>query len=113
MASSPIEEPKEAVRFSSPLSIGGMQLKNRVVMSPMTRCRADADLVPTDRDAEVSNVVYYEQRASAGTSTCACRPLPICEATTMIFTVYHVLVYSSDPRPLARAWDDCSWLPRD
>ncbi|CAM9378166.1 unnamed protein product [Pylaiella littoralis] len=32
----------------------------------MTRCRATLDLVPTDRDAEVSILVYYEQRASAG-----------------------------------------------
>ncbi len=56
----------EAVTFSTPLHIGSMTLKNRVVMSPMTRSRAAPDLVPTDREAEVSNVVYYEQRASAG-----------------------------------------------
>eukprot|EP00752_Nemacystus_decipiens_P005867 g5301.t1 len=55
-----------SIKFSTPLTIGGMQLKNRVIMSPMTRCRATADLVPTDRDAPVSNLVYYEQRASAG-----------------------------------------------
>lgn len=55
-----------SIKFSTPLTIGGMELKNRVIMSPMTRCRATADLVPTDRDAPVSSVVYYEQRASAG-----------------------------------------------
>lgn len=56
----------DITKFSTPLTIGGMQLKNRVIMSPMTRDRATMDLVPTDRDADVSMLVYYEQRASAG-----------------------------------------------
>lgn len=42
-------------------SLGGIQLKNRMVMSPMTRCRAGDDGVPTPL-----NATYYEQRASAG-----------------------------------------------
>lgn len=54
------------VGFSSPLDIKGMTLQNRYVLAPLTRNRATADLVPTDRDAEVSMLVYYEQRASAG-----------------------------------------------
>jgi len=45
----------------SPLQIGAMQLRNRVVMAPMTRSRAtDNDLV-TDL-----HVTYYQQRATAG-----------------------------------------------
>ena len=36
-------------------------LPNRIVMAPLTRCRADADHVPTAIMAE-----YYAQRASAG-----------------------------------------------
>lgn len=36
-------------------------MKNRVVMAPLTRMRADVDLVPTDL-----NVEYYRQRSSAG-----------------------------------------------
>lgn len=56
------------VGFSSPLDIKGMTLRNRFVMSPLTRNRATVDLVPTDRDAEVSMLEYYEQRASAGES---------------------------------------------
>ena len=43
------------------VSMGPHRLKNRLVMNPMTRCRADADAVPTPIMA-----TYYEQRASAG-----------------------------------------------
>lgn len=41
--------------------LGSIELKNRVVMAPMTRSRADALGVPTDMMVE-----YYAQRASAG-----------------------------------------------
>lgn len=41
--------------------LGSITLKNRVVMAPMTRSRADALGVPTDMMVE-----YYAQRASAG-----------------------------------------------
>ena len=44
-----------------PLTVGKYELKNRVVMAPLTRMRADADGVPTDIMVE-----YYAQRASAG-----------------------------------------------
>ena len=47
--------------FSSPLQLGELQLKNRVIMAPLTRSRATADRVPTDLMVE-----YYAQRASAG-----------------------------------------------
>ncbi|MBP0047516.1 alkene reductase [Marinobacterium sp. AK62] len=40
---------------------GAVTLKNRVLMAPLTRCRADADHVPTPMMAE-----HYAQRASAG-----------------------------------------------
>lgn len=45
----------------SPVQLGAFALKNRIVMAPLTRCRADADHVPTPMMAE-----YYAQRASAG-----------------------------------------------
>ncbi len=45
----------------TPLSVGALTLPNRIIMAPLTRCRADADHVPTDIMAE-----YYAQRASAG-----------------------------------------------
>ncbi len=45
----------------SPLQVGSYQLQNRVLMAPMTRCRADAGGVPNAMMAE-----YYAQRASAG-----------------------------------------------
>lgn len=47
--------------FSS-YKIGDIELKNRIVMAPMTRSRADnPELAATDMIAE-----YYQQRASAG-----------------------------------------------
>jgi N-ethylmaleimide reductase len=45
----------------SPLTVGALNLPNRVLMAPLTRCRADADHNPTPLMAE-----YYAQRASAG-----------------------------------------------
>lgn len=44
-----------------PIQIGDLQLPNRMIMAPLTRCRASAGRVPTDMMAE-----YYAQRASAG-----------------------------------------------
>lgn len=45
----------------SPVTLGALALRNRIVMAPMTRSRAGADAVPTALMAE-----YYRQRASAG-----------------------------------------------
>lgn len=44
-----------------PLKAGAFSLKNRVVLAPLTRCRASAGRVPNDLMRE-----YYVQRASAG-----------------------------------------------
>ncbi|GLK89026.1 alkene reductase [Pseudomonas turukhanskensis] len=44
-----------------PITIGDLQLNNRIVMAPLTRCRADEGRVPNAMMAE-----YYAQRASAG-----------------------------------------------
>lgn len=44
-----------------PLRAGAFHLSNRVVMAPLTRCRAGAGRVPTALMAE-----YYRQRAGAG-----------------------------------------------
>ena len=44
-----------------PITIGELQLANRIVMAPLTRCRADEGRVPNALMAE-----YYVQRASAG-----------------------------------------------
>ncbi len=49
-------------KLLSPGKLGGMTLKNRMVMAPMTRCRAPAPAcVPAEVMAE-----YYAQRAGAG-----------------------------------------------
>ena len=48
-------------RLFEPLQLGDVQLKNRIVMSPLTRCRAAPGRIPTPLMAE-----YYAQRASAG-----------------------------------------------
>ncbi len=45
----------------SPLTLGTISMKNRIVMAPLTRNRAGEGGVP-----HALNVKYYEQRASAG-----------------------------------------------
>ena len=45
----------------SPVTVGALTLPNRILMAPLTRCRADADHAPVPLIAE-----YYAQRASAG-----------------------------------------------
>ena len=45
----------------TPLKLGALTIPNRILMAPLTRCRGDADHVPTPLMAE-----YYAQRASAG-----------------------------------------------
>jgi len=45
----------------SPITIGQLSLKNRIIMAPLTRCRSVEDNVPNDLMA-----AYYAQRASAG-----------------------------------------------
>jgi NADH:flavin oxidoreductases, Old Yellow Enzyme family len=44
-----------------PLQAGALQLRNRIVMAPLTRCRAEADRVPGELMVE-----YYRQRCDAG-----------------------------------------------
>jgi N-ethylmaleimide reductase len=55
----------------SPISFGAINAPNRILMAPLTRCRAEDDHVPGALMAE-----YYAQRASAG--------LIIAEATMAI-----------------------------
>lgn len=43
------------------LQAGALQLRNRIVMAPLTRCRAEAERVPGELMVE-----YYRQRANAG-----------------------------------------------
>lgn len=45
----------------TPIDVGPYRLKNRMVMAPLTRLRADAGLVPRAMAS-----LYYSQRASAG-----------------------------------------------
>ncbi|MER3433297.1 MAG: alkene reductase [Leptolyngbya sp. ERB_1_1] len=45
----------------SPIQIGDLTLKNRIVMAPMTRARSGEDRIPNALMAE-----YYAQRSSAG-----------------------------------------------
>ena len=50
----------EQHKLFSPATVGAITVKNRIVMSPMTRCRAIGN-IPNDLMAE-----YYGQRADAG-----------------------------------------------
>ena len=45
----------------TPITLGDLTLNNRIVMAPLTRCRADEGRVPSELMVE-----YYRQRASAG-----------------------------------------------
>ncbi len=45
----------------TPLQLGAITLPNRILMAPLTRCRAEANHVPGELMAQ-----YYSQRASAG-----------------------------------------------
>lgn len=48
-------------RLFTPLTLGDLSLPNRILMAPLTRCRASEGRVPNAMMAE-----YYTQRASAG-----------------------------------------------
>ena len=48
-------------KLFEPLQMGDFELKNRVVLAPMTRGRAGVERIPNGLMAE-----YYLQRASAG-----------------------------------------------
>ncbi len=61
MITSKTIENKAKKDLSSPLQLGQYTLKNRIIMAPMTRCRADENNIPTEM-----NRIYYQQRSSAG-----------------------------------------------
>ena len=52
----PIDDP-----LFAPLQVGALRLPNRIVMAPLTRCRASAGRVPNGMMAD-----YYAQRAAFG-----------------------------------------------
>jgi N-ethylmaleimide reductase len=68
--STPLKIMQNATLFT-PITLGELELNNRILMAPLTRCRCDADHVPSEIMIE-----YYTQRASAG--------LIIAEATMAI-----------------------------
>ncbi len=47
--------------LQDPLRMGAFQLRNRIIMAPLTRCRASEGRVPNELMA-----AYYRQRADAG-----------------------------------------------
>ena len=60
----------------APLNLGALTLPNRIIMAPLTRCRADQDHLPTPLMAE-----YYAQRATAGLIISECAMvMPNCSA---------------------------------
>lgn len=67
----PTFPPSTMTDLFSPLTVGPLLLPNRILMAPLTRCRAEADHVPGPLMAE-----YYRQRAGAG--------LVIAEATMVM-----------------------------
>ncbi|MCM2458190.1 alkene reductase [Rhizobium sp. CG4] len=77
----------------TPVQTGNYNLKNRIVMAPMTRSRANDDGTPTALNAK-----YYAQRASLGLIiTEATQPSDIGQGnvnTPGIYTAAHVLGWS-------------------
>ncbi len=61
ITSSYLGTPMSSTPLFTPVTLGALALPNRIVMAPLTRCRADVDHVPTPMMA-----TYYAQRASAG-----------------------------------------------
>ena len=47
--------------LNTPLTVGDFEIKNRLVMAPLTRARSSESRVPNDL-----MVQYYQQRANAG-----------------------------------------------
>jgi N-ethylmaleimide reductase len=52
---------RSAPDLFTPIDVGSLKLRNRIVMAPLTRSRAGPGNVPTQL-----NALYYAQRASAG-----------------------------------------------
>ena len=50
----------EMYKLFTPVKVGAIELRNRIVMAPMTRCRANGN-IPNELMAS-----YYQQRAKAG-----------------------------------------------
>jgi N-ethylmaleimide reductase len=58
----------DMIMFSK-VTMGGQELENRIVLSPMTRARCDQTEDPFDIKNSMANermLEYYKQRASAG-----------------------------------------------
>ncbi|NER05333.1 MAG: alkene reductase, partial [Okeania sp. SIO3C4] len=51
----------KTLKLLSPATLGDLELTNRMILAPLTRCRAGDNYVP-----QPMNVTYYAQRASAG-----------------------------------------------
>lgn len=56
-----VQQEKSGIDLFAPVRLGAYDLRNRVVMAPLTRNRAGTGGVP-----QVLNALYYGQRASAG-----------------------------------------------
>jgi N-ethylmaleimide reductase len=50
-----------ALKLLSPVEFGSHELPNRMILAPLTRCRAGIGNVPQEM-----NAIYYAQRATAG-----------------------------------------------
>ena len=55
-------QPGDLQPLLRPVTLGGLELPNRMVMAPATRCRAD----PEELTVTGLHAAYYAQRASAG-----------------------------------------------
>src|SRR5690606_13014247 len=107
-------EPLQMAPLFDPTTLGDLPLKNRIVMAPLTRCRADAGGVPSELMAE-----YYRQRASAGlilSAATAVTPMGVGDPHTPgIWSAEQMTGWSKaaarSPRPCTppAARSSCSW----
>lgn len=95
----------------APIKLGAIELNNRFVMAPLTRCRAVNDHLPNELMAE-----YYAQRASAGliitecnmvtpgTSTFAYEPGIYSEAQTEAWKKVTKAVHDAGGKIVMQIW---------
>jgi N-ethylmaleimide reductase len=62
-----------------PIAMGNSMLKNRIVMAPMTRSRAEKNGVSSDIAIE-----YYQQRSNACLIITECTPLHLIETVIRV-----------------------------
>ena len=82
----------------SPVTLGSIELKNRIIMAPLTRNRSGEGGVP-----HALNAKYYEQRASAGLIVTEATPIsPMAHGYPALPGIYTAVSYTHLTLPTNR-----------